>query len=296
MSKTQDMKEKEKKDFSNSIKDKKGEYDELLEQIRIEKETLGTIEKLRNYESEASFYEKTIERNKDKLKKIEKKIEEKLNTGIEELLVEDVLNDTIIDKYRKKKMIKEMEIDYIMPEVEKNIEVDELITHVHEYFSKSGRKLDKSDIINYLITINQSFMTVFAGPPGTGKTSFCRIIAKSMGLYSDRFLKIPVKRGWTSSNDLIGYYNPLSQTIEKSNTGLLDTLRIIDHENKNDIDLPYMVLLDEANLSPLEHYWSDFISISDSSSNKEIYLTDQMTFGINSGFKFLSTIFSAISL
>jgi len=290
VTKTNEIKEKEKIDFTNSVIDKQKEYDELVEKVKKEKETLDKIDKLNKFESEVVYLERTIEVNKEKLKEIEKKIEEKLNTGIEELLVEDVLNDTIIDKYRKKKMLKDMEIEYIRPSSNSNFSADELIEQVYVHFEKSGRMLEKTEIINYLITISQNFMTVFAGPPGTGKTSFCRILAKSLGVYNDRFLKIPVKRGWTSSNDLVGYYNPISQTIEKSNTGLFDALSIVDYESKENIPLPYFVLLDEANLSPLEHYWSDFISISDSSSNREVYFTDELSFKVNDGFKFLSTI------
>ena len=96
---------------------------------------------------------------------------------------------------------------------------DYIISGVRKY-----RKYQYNDIINMYICIAQSFLTIFAGNPGTGKTSICNIIANSLGLNrsldknnSDiiRFVPVSVERGWSSKRDLIGYYNPLIKATEK---------------------------------------------------------------------------------
>ena len=131
-----------------------------------------------------------------------------------------------------------------------------------------------NDIINMYICITQSFLTIFAGNPGSGKTSICNIIANSLGLNraldennSDimRFIPVSVERGWSSKRDLIGYYNPLTKKYDKSNGKIYDALRVLDNEKDNS-SFPMLVLLDEANLSPIEYYWAEFMRIADRES------------------------------
>ena len=130
-----------------------------------------------------------------------------------------------------------------------------------------------NDVYNILICITQNLLTVFSGSPGTGKTSMCRLLSDILGLSAnERFLSIPVQRGWTSKNDLIGYYNPLNNQFI-SNTGLSDVLIELNNEvEENHMVYPYFVLLDEANLSQMEYYWSDFIMLADDINRRDSQL------------------------
>lgn len=141
---------------------------------------------------------------------------------------------------------------------------------------------DRNMILNIMICISQNFLTVFSGEPGTGKTSICNIVAQVLGLNKvaqetnpdidgydlRRFIPVSVERGWTSKRDFIGYYNPLTKVFDRSNRHMYDGLRILDHEESNKIyQFPFLVLLDEANLSPMEYYWADFMKICDGLDN-----------------------------
>lgn len=121
----------------------------------------------------------------------------------------------------------------------------------------------RNDIMSIAISLSQSFLTVFSGEPGTGKTSICNIFAQVLGLReTGRYVPVSVERGWTSKRDFIGYHNPLAvggNTIVKANAQLYDALAGADKA-----DAPLLVLLDEANLSPMEYYWSDFMDIAGS--------------------------------
>ena len=94
--------------------------------------------------------------------------------------------------------------------------------------------LTNNDVANYLICITQGFITTFAGEPGTGKTSLCNILAKALGLMADapqkRFVDISVERGWASHKDFIGYYNPLSKEMERSNGDVFEAFERMDAE------------------------------------------------------------------
>ncbi len=156
--------------------------------------------------------------------------------------------------------------------------VEYLITSVKRY----RPDYSKNEILNIFISISQNFLTVFSGEPGTGKTSICNILAHILGtsqidsLISHkegievcRYVPISVERGWTSKRDFIGYYNPLSQAFEKANKHLYDGLKILNAEGQKS-KYPFIILLDEANLSPIEYYWADFMNICDSDSPSNI--------------------------
>lgn len=178
----------------------------------------------------------------------------------------------------------------------------DIISMVSTYINDYGKRdLRDNDIANYLICITQGFITTFAGEPGTGKTSLCNLLSRALGLSreddNNRFTEVSVERGWNSLRDLIGYYNPLSGSMEKSNAAVYDAFATLDAEARNSLFegaksnkqvAPYLVLLDEANLSPIEHYWSaffrncDFNSMSKRSislgGNKDMLLPEQLRF------------------
>ena len=169
--------------------------------------------------------------------------------------------------------------------------------------NKAHRDVSYNDIANYLICLNQGFITTLAGEPGTGKTSLCILLAKALGLArsdsSRRFVEIAVERGWTSHKDFIGYYNPLTNSMEKSNVEAFNAFECMSEEcgSKNapydEMEVaPYIVLLDEANLSPIEHYWAIFLKNCDlsSSSQREISIGGNRVFHLPQHLRFLATV------
>lgn len=150
-----------------------------------------------------------------------------------------------------------------------------LIDYIVNYV-KARREYSRNDIINIYISIAQNFITIFSGEPGTGKTSMCNIVAETLGLMQygeelNRFVSVSVERGWSSKRDLIGYFNPLTRKYDKSNSKIYDALRILDTEREKS-KYPFLIMLDEANLSPIEHYWADFMKLTDRTSQNDMYI------------------------
>lgn len=175
----------------------------------------------------------------------------------------------------------------------------DIIMRVTNFISdKAHRNVTSNDVANYLICITQGFITTFAGEPGTGKTSLCNILAKALGLVTDipqrRFVDISVERGWSSHKDFIGYYNPLSKKMERSNGEVFDAFERLDTEYDCDQSriAPFIILLDEANLSPIEHYWAAFLRNCDfaSVSNRSIPLGGTQSFKLPEHLRFLATV------
>ena len=139
--------------------------------------------------------------------------------------------------------------------------LDYLVTAIQKERPQYSRNL----ILNLLICTHQGFLTVFSGAPGSGKTSFCNLLGKVLGLTqfdrktgpqdimstANRYVPVSVERGWTSKRDLIGYYNPLTRTFEESNREVYDGLRLLDWEKTHGVrQYPYYILLDEAICPP----------------------------------------------
>lgn len=129
------------------------------------------------------------------------------------------------------------------------------------------KKFEEFEVANFLICVQQNLLTILQGAPGSGKTSTAISMAKALGLCSenesssDHFLNIAVARGWVSSRDILGYYNSLKGCYQPAKTGLYQFLKAGEDERSS--NALRLVLLDEANLSPIEHYWSDFIGMCD---------------------------------
>lgn len=184
---------------------------------------------------------------------------------------------------------------------------EDLIEYLCRVIQIRRPNYSKNAIINIAICLTQGFLTIFSGEPGCGKTSICNIFGEALGLNKiadmiecpvdskemvGRYVAVSVERGWTSKRDFVGYYNPLSKTFDKSNRRIYDALHQLDSEKRAGIlKLPYIILLDEANLSPMEYYWSDFMNICDDlGPHSKVNLGEDYVFGVPETLHFVATI------
>lgn len=133
-----------------------------------------------------------------------------------------------------------------------------------------GREYSPSLIGSVLVALYQNFMTVLSGPPGLGKTSFVRILKTLMGL-NDRFKEVAVGRTWSSEREFIGFYNSLNDNFSPASSGVYQYLKGI-HGDDIAKNTSHIILLDEANLSPMEHYAAMLLNVADTESSKAIAL------------------------
>lgn len=162
-----------------------------------------------------------------------------------------------------------------------------IIQHIEHGLRGENRNLSILDVINVTVTLQQSFISFLAGLPGGGKTTLARLIAKIYGIQENRFLDVPVARGWTGQRDLIGFFNPINNRFQSSSTGMYEFLSALSEEADEETvnSALALVLLDEANLSSMEHYWSSFMGMTDSRGtetirlgNKDVRITDNLRF------------------
>ncbi len=167
--------------------------------------------------------------------------------------------------------------------IESKNDICDFVKYSQIVLSDYDRQLSIEFLINILVCLDQSFITIFSGLPGTGKTSLATLLNEKV--LKSRFNKVQVGRGWTSERDLLGYFNPITNKYVSSGTGMYEYLETIAEDNRFNV-----VLLDEANLSPLEHYWSKFMGISDDFQGAEVKLSSNKAVSVGNGLRFIATI------
>lgn len=178
---------------------------------------------------------------------------------------------------------------------------EQMVDYMYERIREVRPLYDKNTVTNICTCIFQNFLTVFSGDPGCGKTSICNIVGQALGLEvigdivskdAIRYIPVSVERGWTSKRDFIGYYNPLTKSFDKNNKRVFEALQIADLEEEKGItQLPMVILLDEANLSPMEYYWADFMNVCDDlAASNEINIGEGTILNIPETLHFVATI------
>lgn len=130
----------------------------------------------------------------------------------------------------------------------------EIVNFVVNYARDSRLHLyyTPEDIATFLAGLGTTRLTILQGMSGTGKTSLPKIFAEA--LYGNCDL-VEVESAWRDKNELLGYYNEFSRIFTpKKFTLALYRARLCPER-------PTLIVLDEMNLSRIEYYFSDFLSL-----------------------------------
>ena len=153
----------------------------------------------------------------------------------------------------------------------------EIASFVVDYARNSRLHLSYSveDIAQFIAGLGATKLSILQGMSGTGKTSLPKIFSEAILGKVDI---IEVESSWKDKNELIGYYNEFSQhfTPKKFTQSL--------YEAKFNPDVITFIVLDEMNLSRIEYYFSDFLSLMENEEDKrEIKLLNVKLFNTVNG-------------
>ncbi len=141
----------------------------------------------------------------------------------------------------------------------------------------SGLIFSEKLIIRFVSSLLTKPFVILTGLSGSGKTKLAQAFTKWICKDENQFCIVPVGADWTNREPLLGYPNALKpDEYVKPDNGVLD---LIIRANKNK-DLPYFLILDEMNLSHVERYFADFLSVMESGEEIPLFAEGAVNNGV----------------
>lgn len=231
-----------------------GIINELSEQRQLTKDKIDRM---------VADFEKIEKNMENKVKRLKQYVSEKaefLQTF--ELVDDDNLTNFISEPKKQKQSV-----DGISFRDDMSGDYNQAVSYIQSYLVNADVLYPRHIIENFITLLRTKDLIILAGDSGSGKTNLVKSFAKAVG---GKSIIVPVKPNWTSSDDLLGYYNPLEKKYLA--TPFLDALL----EAEQNPEIPYFICLDEMNLARVEYYFADFLSLLETrDEDPEIILYSQ---------------------
>ncbi len=245
--------------------------EQQLEKVEKQKEnSLAIVKKLTEQQEKLSKIVEELERERnakrisvEKLVEHYDQIEARMNNKIERLKsyvadkaeflkTFDFIDEDDLSGFLLESQPKSRELDGISFREDLNGNFRYAVSYIQSHLVKDDILYPRHIIENFLTLLRTKDLIILAGDSGSGKTNLVKSFAKAVG---GKSIIVPVKPNWTSSEDLLGYYNPLEKRY--LSTPFLEALI----EAQQHPDTPYFICLDEMNLARVEFYFADFLSL-----------------------------------
>jgi len=127
----------------------------------------------------------------------------------------------------------------------------------------------------FLAGLGTTRLTILQGMSGTGKTSLPKIVAEALHSVCNI---VEVESSWRDKNELLGYYNEFNKVYTPKKFTQALYRAALDPETVT------FIVLDEMNLSRIEYYFSDFLSLMENEADKrELKLLNTPLFRVSEG-------------
>ena len=155
------------------------------------------------------------------------------------------------------------EITSLQSPVYDNCDLEALCQRFREYAAgKLGLYYDIADIRRFIAGMGISKLIILRGMSGTGKTSLAYAAGEFFGNAST---VVPIQPMWKERSDMIGYFNEFTKKFNE--TTML--CKLYEAGGKGDV---YITVLDEVNISRIEYYFAEFLSLLELPDTSKRYL------------------------
>ena len=148
-----------------------------------------------------------------------------------------------------------IELNHFLAWVSQHLEPQ--FENIWENITHQGLHITKSMLRRYHLSLKTRGFVILSGISGTGKTWLADQYAKAVKAES---LIVPVAPNWASNEDLLGYFNPLTETYQDTPFSQFLRRAAAEYEQKSGIAQTYHLILDEMNLARVEYYFAKFLS------------------------------------
>ncbi|MBN1118770.1 MAG: hypothetical protein JXA77_16280 [Bacteroidales bacterium] len=153
---------------------------------------------------------------------------------------------------------------------------------------ESGLLFQEKLITRFISSLITKPFVILSGLSGSGKTKLAQAFAQWICQDDSQYCIVPVGADWTNREPLLGYPNALKpDEYIKPDNGALD---VIIQANKHP-ELPYFLILDEMNLSHVERYFADFLSVMESKGEISLFAEGTVNNGVPSKLLLPSNLF-----
>lgn len=133
---------------------------------------------------------------------------------------------------------------------------------------ESGLAINSKLCLRFISSLLTKPFVILTGLSGSGKTKLAQAFATWICENEKQYCIVPVGADWTNREPLLGFPNALiSGEYVKPDNRVLD---LIISANTNQ-DKPYFLILDEMNLSHVERYFADFLSVMESNGKFSLH-------------------------
>lgn len=152
----------------------------------------------------------------------------------------------------------------------------------------SGLSYSSKLITRFTASLLTKPFIILTGLSGSGKTKLAQAFVQWICQDDSQYRIIPVGADWTNREPLLGYPNALKpEEYVKPDSGVLDLII----QACNQPDLPHFLILDEMNLSHVERYFADFLSVMESKEEIPLYAEGTVQNGVPAKLKVPSNLF-----
>lgn len=170
-----------------------------------------------------------------------------------------------------KYLLKKKNGNYYLIELENIPNIHFNVNSFIENLKSSGLIYSNLLVTRFCASLLTKPFVILTGLSGSGKTKLAQAFVQWICQDEERYRIIPVGADWTNREPLLGYPNALNpEEYVKPDSGVLD---LIIRANGNQ-QLPYFLILDEMNLSHVERYFADFLSVMESKADIPLHAGD----------------------
>ncbi|AYM99377.1 McrB family protein [Chryseobacterium sp. 3008163] len=149
-------------------------------------------------------------------------------------------------------------------------QIDFNLNSFREIVQQSNLNFSPSLILRFIASLTSKPFVILSGLSGSGKTKIAQSFAQWICESDSQYKIVPVGADWTNREPLVGYPNGLvTEEYITPDSGIIHLL--LEAKSAGNENKPFFLILDEMNLSHVERYFADFLSIMESKDKMKLY-------------------------
>lgn len=186
--------------------------------------------------------------------------------NVNDLPEREIINSDLIELLN---FYKSLELDSKMNLFQndmKNFNISTFLNHLQRSSLFFSEKL----ILRFVASLTSKPFVLLSGLSGSGKTKIAQSFVQWICESKEQYKIVPVGADWTNREPLVGYPNGLvAEEYITPDSGVIHLL--LESVKSGNENKPFFLILDEMNLSHVERYFADFLSIMESKDTIKLY-------------------------